>query len=96
LSPAPDIVAPIARTHAPVVWRKNGPVDALRFWLRSAGRNMMAILTPSPQARHADPKLRTRKELLLEIAILRQENAEMRKELNRPALPFGRQVADSA
>ncbi len=83
---------------APVVWRKTGPMDALRFWLRSAGSSFKAVfgqIGRKPASEHAaDPRLRTRKELLIEIAVLRQENAEMRKKLGLPEAPFGRQVAD--
>jgi hypothetical protein len=95
---APAIAAPLARANAPVVWRKNGPIDAVRYWLRSAGRNMLAMVKPQPKrgssALMAGPKLRSRKQLLLEIAILREENVMMRKKLGLPAMPFGRQVAD--
>jgi hypothetical protein len=83
---------PLARSMAPVIWQKNSPLAALRYWLRSAGRNVAGLVGP---VKRIGPKLRSRKELLLEIAVLRQENAAMRKKLNLPAMPFGRTVADS-
>jgi hypothetical protein len=84
---------PLARSEAPVLWQKYSPLAALRYWLRTAGRNVAGLMAPM---KRVGPKLRTRKELLLEIAVLRQENAVMRKQLNLPAMPFGRTVADSA
>jgi hypothetical protein len=93
---APAIAAPLSRSQAPVVWQKNGPLSILRYWLRSTSRRMLTAIMPVPKAsaRHADPKLRTRKALLLELATLREENAMMRKKLGLPDMPFGRQVAD--
>jgi hypothetical protein len=95
-APAPAIAAPLTRAQAPVVWHKNGALDVVRYWLRTVGRNMKATLVPAFSSAHKyqEPKLRTRKELLLEIAILREENAMMRKRLGLPPMPFGRQVAD--
>jgi hypothetical protein len=87
---APALVAPIVRGQAPVVWRKNGPIDAVRYWLRSMGRNVVNGFASAPRK-----DARSRKDLLLEIAALRQENAEMRERLGLPAMPFGRQVADT-
>jgi type IV secretory pathway VirB10-like protein len=92
IQPVPE-TQPLARSRAPVLWQKNSPIAALRYWLRTAGRNVAGLMTP---VKRVGPKLRTRKELLLEIAVLRQENAVMRKQLNLPAMPFGRTVADSA
>jgi hypothetical protein len=95
---AVDETAPLERARAPVVWRKSGPLDVVRFWLRTAGSSLTAMLSPRQRKRAAinvvDPRLRTRKELLVEVAILRQENAAMRKKLGLPSAPFGRQVAD--
>jgi hypothetical protein len=95
---AVDETAPLERARAPVVWRKSGPLDVVRFWLRTAGSSLTAMLSPRQRKRAAinvvDPRLRTRKELLIEVAILRQENAAMRKKLGLPSAPFGRQVAD--
>lgn len=88
--PMPE-VQPLTRSMAPVVWKKNSPLAALRYWLRSAGRNVVDVIAP---AKRIGPRLRSRRELLLEIAVLRQENATMRKKLNLPAMPFGRTVAD--
>jgi hypothetical protein len=84
-------VQPLTRAMAPVVWQKTGPLAAIRFWLRSAGRNVAGLIAPADAS---GPKLRTRKQLLLELAVLRQENAAMREKLNLPAMPFGRTVAD--
>jgi hypothetical protein len=93
-----DKTAPLQRAMAPVVWRKTGPIDVVRFWLRSAGMSMKAMLGPraglAATGSVADPRLRTRKELLAEVAVLRQENAAMRKKLGLPVAPFGRLVAD--
>lgn len=93
-----DETAPLQRAMAPVVWRKTGPIDVVRFWLRSAGTSLKAILGPRDGKAAingvADPRLRTRKELLIELAILRQENAAMREKLGLPAVPLGRLVAD--
>jgi hypothetical protein len=95
---ATDETAPLQRAMAPVVWRKTGPIDVVRFWLRSAGTSLKAMLGPregkAATGSVADPRLRTRKELLIEVAILRQENAAMRKKLGLHAAPFGRLVAD--
>jgi hypothetical protein len=58
---------------------------------------MVAIMSPEgrrTKKHRAEAKLRTRNELLREIAILREENAMMRKKLGLPAMPFGRLVAD--
>jgi hypothetical protein len=96
---APSLSQPLARSAAPAVWRKEGPVDIVRFWLRSAGRTVVSLFGKGKKqaARIEEPygaKLRTRKALLNELAILREENAKMREKLDLPAMPFGRQVAD--
>lgn len=95
---AADKTAPLQRAMAPVVWRKTGPIDVVRFWLRSAGTSLKAMFGPragqAATGSVADPRLRTRKELLAEVAVLRQENAAMRKKLGLPVAPFGRLVAD--
>jgi hypothetical protein len=90
---------PLARIKAPAVWRKEGPLDVVRYWLRSASRNMMTMIGTRDRKRppQRDPigaKLRTRKELLRELSVLRQENAMLRNKLGLPPMPFGRQVAE--
>jgi hypothetical protein len=87
----PTEAQPLARSKAPVVWQKNSPLATLRYWLRSAGRSVLGFVAP---AKPSVPKLRTRKQLLAEIAVLRQENSVLRKKLDLPAMPFGRTVAD--
>ncbi len=95
----PISAQPIPRSSAPVVWRKEGPLDAVRFWLRSAGRNALTLFARSKPARQNSEvygaKLRTRKELLTELSVLRQENMVLRTKLGLPAMAFGRQVADT-
>ncbi len=89
------LLAPLPRAVAPVIWQKNGPIAALRYWLRSASRNIIGLWSGGDQpAKMREARLRTRKELLLELAVLRQENAIMRQKLQLPAMPLGRVVAD--
>ena len=91
--------APLARNQAPVLWQKNGPFTAIRFWLRSTGRGVLASLgagkqkLPKTNAPIA-AKLRTKNDLLREIAVLRQENATMRERLGLPVAAFGRVEVD--
>jgi hypothetical protein len=93
-----DAAKPIERAMAPVVWRKHGPLDAVRFWLRSATSALKTALVVRTNhggaAQGSDNRRRTRNELLVELAILRQENAAMRKQLGLAEVPFGRQLAD--
>lgn len=87
-------------SQAVVVWKKNRVTDNLAYWLRSTGRSMMQRLrygrtvVPPTQA-PIGQKLRTKNDLLREIATLRQENAVMRHRLGLPRAAFGRQVADA-
>jgi hypothetical protein len=91
----PATVAPIPRNVAPVVYRKNGPLAMLRYWLRSIGRNFVSGAAPIPQQEPETRKwVRSRHELLMEIVALRKENTRMRKQLGLPTAAFGRQVAD--
>jgi hypothetical protein len=97
--PAPAIVGPLPRAHAPVVWQKTGPLDAIGYWLRINSKALIARLrgVDKGQAQRKAmllPKRRSRRELLLELAVLREENALMRSKLGLPALPFGRQIVD--
>jgi hypothetical protein len=90
---------PLTRSQAPIVWRKNGAMGAIGYWLRSTGRSMLAAFGPAgnkPLRTQAPigAKLRTKNDLLREIAILRQENAMMREKLGLPPMPFGRLQAD--
>jgi hypothetical protein len=81
---------PLTRNQAPVVWQKNGPIGAITYWFRATGISMMARLGSSPKRRptHAPigAKLRTKNDLLREIAVLRKENAVMREKLGLPAM----------
>ncbi len=92
--------APLPRAQAPVVWQKAGPLDNFRYWLRAWGRSMTGRLRngrkvlPPTQA-PIGAKLRSKNDLLREIAVLRQENAIMRSRLGLPHAAFGRQVADA-
>ncbi|MGL5840207.1 MAG: hypothetical protein ACRCY3_17075 [Sphingorhabdus sp.] len=93
-----ETLQPIERAMAPVVWHKNGPIDALWFWLRSATRVVKSKIGSQPSkditAKSAGLRMRSRNALLAELAVLRQENAAMRAKLNLPAAPLGRLVAD--
>jgi hypothetical protein len=86
----PSASVPLTRNQAPVVWQKNGPIGAITYWFRATGRSMMARLGSSPKRRptHAPigAKLRTKNDLLREIAVLRKENAVMREKLGLPAM----------
>lgn len=101
-APAPPsaIAAPSTpRSNAMVVWRKEGPIDILRYWLRSAGLGMVKMMQPKKPPRTAiseaaGARLRSRKALLRELAVLREENAMLREKLDLPPMPFGRQVVD--
>lgn len=88
---------PLPRSNAVVVWKKDGPVDQLVRWLRLSGRGVMRLLTSPPRREPtlAGAKLRTKNELLRELAVLREENAIMRGRLGLPQMPFGRQIVDS-
>ena len=94
------VEAPLPRAQAPVVWQKAGPLDNFRYWLRAWGRSMTGRLRngrkvlPPTQA-PIGAKLRSKNDLLREIAVLRQENAIMRSRLGLPHAAFGRQVADA-
>jgi hypothetical protein len=96
---APLSVAPLPRAHAPVVWQKTGPLDAISYWLRINSKALLARLRGNGKAAAkrsamALPKRRSRQELLLELAVLREENAMMRAKLGLPSSPFGRQIVD--
>ncbi len=90
----PDPVAkhqPLTRAQAPVLWQKNGVFGQLRYWLRSTGRSIgMKVKTvgnsqkPRTQAAIGE-KLRTKNDLLREIAMLRRENSVLRERFGLPA-----------
>lgn len=90
---------PAPPPQALVVWKKQGALDSLSYWLRSTGRDILRrvrsgrAVVPATGA-PISAKLRTKNDLLREIAALRQENATMRDRLGLPQMPFGRQVAD--
>jgi hypothetical protein len=90
---------PLTRNKAPVLWQKNGAMGAIGYWLRATGRNVMArIGAKAKRPRTQAPigsKLRTKNDLLREIAALREENAVMRDRLGLPPMPYGRMVADT-
>lgn len=101
---APTVVpvseaAPAQPPQALVVWKKHGAMDSLSYWLRSTGRDLLRrvrsgrAVVPATGA-PISAKLRTKNDLLREIAALRQENATLRDRLGLPQMPFGRQVAD--
>lgn len=92
--PAPAKAAP---RQALVVWQKRGPVEQIRHWLRLTGREIVRLyMNPAPNSpAPVEVKLRTRNDLLQELAVLRQENATMRERLGLPQMPLGRLVADS-
>ncbi len=85
---------PLPRSNAVVVWQKRGPMGQMLHWLRLNGRDFVHLFTnPAPvQQPSAGVKLRTKKELLGELAVLREENAIMRQRLGLPQMPFGRQI----
>jgi hypothetical protein len=86
----PSASVPLTRNQAPVLWQKNGPIGAITYWFRATGRSMMARLgsSPKPRPTHAPigAKLRTKNDLLREIAVLRKENAVMREKLGLPPM----------
>ncbi len=95
----PVASVPLTRAQAPVVWQKNGPISAISFWFRATGRTVMARFgaAQNKRPRTGAPigaKLRTKNDLLREIAVLRKENAAMRDRLGLPPMPFGRILAD--
>lgn len=93
----PKSFTPLPRKNAVVVWQKRGPMGHMLHWLRLNGRDFVHLFT-NPPPREAAPvaptavKLRTKNELLRELAVLREENAIMRQRLGLPQMPLGRQV----
>jgi hypothetical protein len=85
---------PLTRNQAPVVWQKNGPLGVITYWFRATGRSMMARLGTKPKRARTDApigaKLRTKNDLLREIAVLRKENAALRDRLGLPMMSFDR------
>lgn len=82
---------PLPRAQAPVVWQKVGPLDNVRYWLRAWGRSLSGKLrngrkVQPPTQAPIGAKLRSKNDLLREIAVLRQENAIMRTRLGLPPL----------
>jgi hypothetical protein len=93
---APAIAAPLPRAQAPVVWQKNRPLDAISYWLRTTTKTLVGRLRSSGERKRLRiAKPRTRQQLLLELAVLREENAKLRAKLELPPLPFGRQIVDT-
>lgn len=93
----PKSFTPLPRQNAVVVWQKRGPMGQMLNWLRLNGRDFVHLFTnPMPlEAAPVSPaaaKLRTKNELLRELAVLREENAIMRQRLGLPQMPLGRQV----
>jgi hypothetical protein len=87
---------PLTRAQAPVLWQKNGVFGQLRYWLRSTGRSIgMKVKAvgnsqkPRTQAAIGE-KLRTKNDLLREIAMLRRENSVLRERLGLPTPSLGR------
>lgn len=88
---------PLPRSNAVIVWQRSGSMDRFFHWLRLSGREILRMYTNPPprEAALIGVKLRTKNELLRELAVLREENAIMRKRLGLPQMPFGRQIAGS-
>ncbi len=59
-----QMIKPIARDQAPVIWRKNRSLDAVQYWLRSSGRSVKQLLGFGPKT----PQLATHKIAIKQLA----------------------------
>jgi hypothetical protein len=71
----PDDRTPLPRAKAVAVYRKNGLLDVVGYWMRTRMADLAKLFAPRPKTRKRVPKMA---DLIAENTALRQEIARLR------------------
>ena len=72
---APHATTPLPRARAVAVYRKNGPLDVIGYWMRTRLSDVVKLFAPRPKKGKRVPKMA---DLIAENTALRQEIARLR------------------